>query len=163
MPSLSHRPSPQKPRFSFSETLLVLIAGAALLAGIYTLTNLLLRKNKADQTLSLLWDVVEKIDAEEDLGEELRTPWGGAVEVTREGKAARPFSVVMKDVPSLACKHIALQTNISEKGLKGLWIGETIFAPEQEDLTPRTVTFACTAQPEVQMIWDFNALEEPGE
>lgn len=163
MSSVNTRPEPVKPRFSFSETLLVLIAGMVLLAGIYTLTNLLLRKNKADQALSLLVEILQKADKGEDVSEDFHTPWGGAVRVLRQGEQGRPLSIEMEAVPSLPCKHMALQTKNFDSGLKSFQIEDISFGPEQEDITPRTATFACTVSPEVRMIWNFDVLNRSGQ
>lgn len=162
MSSVNTRPESEKPRFSFSETLLVLIAGMALLAGIYTLSNLLLRKNKVDQALSLLVEILQKADKGEETSEHLYTPWGGAIRVLLQGKQGRPFSVVMEGVPSLPCKHIAIQTKNFENGLTLFQIEDISFGPEQEEITPRTATFACTVLPEVKIRWDFDVLNESG-
>lgn len=149
------RPASDKPRFSLPETALVVVVAAALVAGIYGVTNLLLRNDRADSALTTLaWLEQNPQSPEADP----RDPWGNPVAVVM---TEQNFSVTFSAVPPTACKHMAKHFDRASASFISLSINSTVFREGSEEFNAQTIAKACNEKENAIMIWTFSLLVEP--
>lgn len=147
--------SPDKPRFSLPETALVVIVGAALVAGIYGITNLLLRNDRADNALTTLAYLEQNPQSPEV---DPMDPWGNPIAVV---STEQNFSVTFAAVPPTACKHMAKHFDRASASYISLSINSVMFREGAEEFNSQTIARACNEKENAMMIWTFSLLVEP--
>lgn len=147
--------SPEKPRFSLPETALVVVVAAALIAGIYAITNLMLRNDRADDALSTLAYLEQNPQRPEI---DPMDPWGKPIAVVM---TEQNFSVTFTAVPPSACKHMAKHFDRTSASYISLSINSTVFREGAEEFNAQTIAKACNEKENAIMIWTFSLLVEP--
>lgn len=151
-----HRPPAEKPRFSLSETFLVLIIGASLIGGIYGMISMLKRNDRAAQAITTLAYIQQNL--EKASGEDNTDPWGNPVAIVA---APANFSVTYNAVPQGACKYIAKNFDRTSPSFVSLSINSTVFRESAEEINAETVAAACAENENAMMIWTFSRSVTP--
>jgi hypothetical protein len=142
----------EKTRFSFSETLLVIIVAVSLGAGIYGMINLLKRNDRADAALVMLSHIQQNFaDVSDDNHVD---SWGNPIAIV---STAANFSVTFSAVPPGACKYIAKNFERTDPAFISLAVNSTIFRENAEEINADTIASACTEKENAMMIWTFSS------
>lgn len=133
----------------------MIVVALALLAGIYGVTNLLLRNDRADNALTTLAYLEQNPQSPEV---DPKDPWGKPIAVVM---TEQNFSVTFSAVPPGACKHMAKHFSRTTASFISLSINSTVFREGAEEFNAHTIAKACNEKENAIMIWTFSLLVEP--
>jgi hypothetical protein len=144
------RPPAEKNRVSISETVLMILVGAALVAGIYAVYQLALRDKALDSAITQI-DEIRQLDMV-NKNEELTHPWGG--KITSEHRD-NYLIITLDGVPARACTALALHYKPADDDFVNVQVNNMTFGEGSELQTADMLTPICTKQPLSTLVWSF--------